>query len=408
MSVNGEGTNGEPGDRQSKGTAPSGGHAPDQLPVVVIPHRPWVAPTIACLVAAIVLLFLLIPGVLRYPAALAPEPAAFTPAPGAQAATNRALEERIASLRRLLDARVCVAPDGYHLPDGPAAAAVQPQDRAALPAAPPDQTRVPPQSVPENRPFSGSLLDLLDQATVLVLQTDAAGKVQGSGTGFFVAPGRVLTNRHVTAGDAGRKIHVVSRATGVATAQILAESADGEPGSPDFALLGVPEGNGANLPVPLSFAPPAERLVNVITAGYPGMVLNTDGRFQQLLRGEQTELPTAAVTEGVVTAVQSGAGTGMVLHTAQITPGNSGGPLVDRCGRVLGINTFIQAREEGRMNYALAAADASRFLAANNVRVRAATGACIPPSGTPAPPPAAGAPATGTPGAGQPAAPKAE
>lgn len=421
MSVNGEGTNGEPGDRQGQGTTPSGGRVPERPAVVVTPHRPWVAPAIACLVASILLLFLLVPGVLRYPGALAPEPAAFTPAPGAQAETNRALEERIASLRRLVDARVCVAPDGYRLPGGPATGNVQPQDHAALPAPPPDRTRVPPQSVPENRPFSGSLLDLLDQATVLVLQSDAAGEVQGSGTGFFVAPGRILTNRHVTAGGAGRKIHVVSRATGVVAAQIVAESADGEPGSPDFALLGVPDGPGANSPVPLSFAPPAERLVNVITAGYPGMVLDTDQRFQQLLRGERTELPTAAVTEGVVTAVQSGAGTSIVLHTAQITPGNSGGPLVDRCGRVLGINTFIQAREEGRMNYALAAADAGRFLAANNVAVRNATGACTPSSGAgappsaspPAPPPttppaAAGAPATAAPGAGQPAAPRTE
>lgn len=29
-----------------------------------------------------------------------------------------------------------------------------------------------------------------------------------------------------------------------------------------------------------------------------------------------------------------------VLHDAEISQGNSGGPLLDGCGRVLGINTF--------------------------------------------------------------------
>lgn len=303
MSVNGDGT-------MPASDGPNGPNGRSAMPPTG--HRPWLAPAVACLVAALVLLFLLVPGVLRYAEAPPIPTAPYTPPPAALRDANRALEERIASLRRLLDAQVCVADGAYRIPDGPNAAALQPQDRAALPQPDAARTPVPLQSVPAQpapsqsapgaQPFSGSLLDLLDQATVLVLQSAGNGKVEGSGTGFFVAPGVILTNRHVTAGEAGRTIHVVSRATGVVAAEILAESADGEPGSPDFAILRV-AGGGTGTAVPLSFAPPAERLTNVIASGYPGMVLDTDEGFQRLIRGQGNAVPAAAVTEGVVTAV---------------------------------------------------------------------------------------------------------
>ncbi|NYZ12948.1 trypsin-like peptidase domain-containing protein [Azospirillum sp. RWY-5-1] len=389
--------------------------ADGRLLVAVEPARPWLPAAVVTLVAVVVLLILVIPGVLRYPAPAEPPPAPDRTAVDAQRQSNRALEDRIASLRRLLDAGVCVADGNFQLPpNAPGAQSLAPEDRAAIPPPPPERTPAPTAPAADGQPFNGSLLDLLDRSTVLVLQTDAQGKMIGSGTGFIVAPGKILTNRHVVEGETGNRLHVVNRAVGAVQARVIAESPAGTPGSPDFALLGIER---ADRGVPLGFAPPAERLVNVVAAGFPGMVLATDERFRKLLSGEADEAPTASVTEGVITAVQQGNGTNIVLHTAQITPGNSGGPLVDRCGRVVGINTFILAREEGRLNYALASADLVRFLAAQNVPVTASTAPCSPPApgtqgqataptapGTPAAPPAANPPATSPPATSPPAA----
>lgn len=366
----------------ANGSGAPGPEAGSVEPAPAVQCRPWLAPAIACGVAAAVLLVLSIPGVLRYPEPVSlPTPPAPNPdAIVAQRESNRALEERIASLRRVLDGGVCVAPEGVRLLQQPGAPELTPQDRAALPSPPLSATPAPQTAVPQGAAFSGSLLDLIDQATTLVLVANAAGELVGSGSGFLVAPGAVMTNRHVVGEAAGGKFLVVGRGVGVQKADLVASSADGTPGAPDFAVLRLQNPARAAQAVPLTFAPGADRLEGVIAAGYPALVLKSDQKFQALVDGRSTDLPTAAVTEGVVTALQTGEGTSIVLHTAQITPGNSGGPLVDRCGRIVGINTFILTEQDGRMNYALSSADVRRFLTANNIEPRVSADRCQPPT----------------------------
>jgi S1-C subfamily serine protease len=52
---------------------------------------------------------------------------------------------------------------------------------------------------------------------------------------------------------------------------------------------------------------------------------------------------------------------GVIQHTAPLNPGNSGGPLLDGGGRVLGVNTAIIARSQG-LGFAIAVETASWVL----------------------------------------------
>ena len=52
---------------------------------------------------------------------------------------------------------------------------------------------------------------------------------------------------------------------------------------------------------------------------------------------------------------------GVIQHTAPLNPGNSGGPLLDGAGRVLGVNTAIIARSQG-IGFAIAVETAAWVL----------------------------------------------
>jgi len=66
------------------------------------------------------------------------------------------------------------------------------------------------------------------------------------------------------------------------------------------------------------------------------------------------------------------------MHTAQIWSGSSGGPLIDRCGRVVGINTFrfSDAKKQEGANYALSASALMIFLRDKGVPFESMAGNC--------------------------------
>lgn len=206
-----------------------------------------------------------------------------------------------------------------------------------------------------------ALAQRLEQATAIVIV--AGPNDMGTGTGFFIAPNLLVTNRHVVENSQGKRLFLTSKALGsLRRATVLRATASSTPGAPDFALLRMDEGNAAGT---LDVALEVGKLANVVAAGYPGVVLQGDSSFQRLLKGDLSSAPDLNLTQGAVQSLQAGqGGVPLIVHTASIAKGNSGGPLVDGCGRVVGVNTFINVdqSQSAKINYAIRSQVMASFL----------------------------------------------
>lgn len=168
---------------------------------------------------------------------------------------------------------------------------------------------------------------------VLIRYDGAAAQLVGHGTGFAIAPDLVVTNAHVVEdlrGSDGIVAGVVpSEGRGGFAATIAAYSA-----GRDLALLKLKPGTSLNALTLYSGAPTDSE--EVYAVGYPGNVDMAEGLSMRDLVSPQA----AVKTRGYVSAGRSSREFDTILHTAPIGAGNSGGPLLDACGRVLGVNSF--------------------------------------------------------------------
>ncbi len=325
----------------------------------------WVPVLIACIVSLLLLLIALIPGVLIYPYGSS---AASLLSQSTIRQSEQALRTRIADLRSQLSQRRCVAAPGLLGPDGVLPQGASGAEGGDQPAA------VPTGPVAAQSPTD--LVPLLDQATVLVLATGAKGQVS-SGSGFLIAPNQIVTNRHVIETAQGGQVFVINETLGdVRKANVVATSSTSELGDKDYALLAM-EGAPANRYLQLTRT--IGKGQQTYAAGFPGFFMETDAKFRELLAGDAHAAPSMVLTQGIVTVFQdSPSGLKLVLHSADISPGNSGGPLVDACGSVVGVNTFIKTSDEAqlRLNFALKSDSLLDFLAQNGVEATTASAPC--------------------------------
>ena len=221
------------------------------------------------------------------------------------------------------------------------------------------------------------LLGKLDKGTVFVVGSSSDGISMGSG--FFVAKDLVLTNYHVVENVTGNLLITNQFLDKPIAAKVIAHSPNSAISDDDFALLKL--AREVDLPM-LDISNSISRLDTVIAGGYPSFVISSDPSFARLFRnGDHSQFSNIqmAVTRGELTAIQRGkTGNSVLAHSATISRGNSGGPLIDVCGRIVGINTYVRTDIENalRLNFALSGTDILKFLKNNNVAISAKTGIC--------------------------------
>ena len=172
-----------------------------------------------------------------------------------------------------------------------------------------------------------------DRAVVRVVAQSTGGEILGTASGFFVDQRHVVTNHHVVAGGELPPNPLISI--------VLADGRDWLPVSVrwtdeglDLAVLEAPPAKDRSS-LALRLTEPA-RGVDVYAVGYPGSADRASGDvLQSTLTDGILSKPPFEVQWGM-----PGSGLAQILqHTAAISPGSSGGPLLDACGNALGVNT---------------------------------------------------------------------
>lgn len=181
---------------------------------------------------------------------------------------------------------------------------------------------------------------------VLVAEEDGETFYVGHGSGFAVAPDKIITNAHLVAPlreDASIRIGIIpSEGTTTYGGRLVAISPRN-----DLAMIQLERGR---LPSLALLQTPLDDGASVMAIGYPAAVDRAQG-----LDARETVAPMAPVkTPGVISGGRTTRDFDTILHTAALAKGNSGGPLVDLCGRVVGVNSFGSLSDGNDAEYGFA------------------------------------------------------
>lgn len=176
------------------------------------------------------------------------------------------------------------------------------------------------------------------------------------GTGFVVAPDRVMSNAHVVAGSESATVEVDGQSYDAYVVSYDPQA--------DISILDVPDLPSA----PLSFSDTqATTGTDAVVMGYPGGgdFVATPARVREVIELNGPDIyRTTTVTREVYTIRGS------------VRQGNSGGPMIDRNGQVLGV-VFGAAVDDPDTGFVLTGNEVSRQLAKIGNTDRVATGACV-------------------------------
>lgn len=176
------------------------------------------------------------------------------------------------------------------------------------------------------------------------------------GTGFVIAPNRVMSNAHVVAGS--------DSVTVEADGQTYDATVVSYDPNADISILDVP-----NLPQrPLVFAEqPAKSGTDAVVLGYPGGgdFAATPARVRETIELNGPDIYRTTTVNREVYTIRG-----------TVRQGNSGGPMINRSGQVLGV-VFGAAVDDNDTGFVLTANEVSRQLAKIGNTDKVPTGACV-------------------------------
>jgi S1-C subfamily serine protease len=182
----------------------------------------------------------------------------------------------------------------------------------------------------------------------------------GHGSGVAVAPRMIVTNAHV--------VGPLRESPNIAISIVPSSGSRRYPGElvasdtrADLALIRMQGGEITPLTI---FTGSPDETARVAAIGYPGSV-----DLAENLSATDRVSPIPAVrTFGQISGGRSRRDVDTLLHTAAMARGNSGGPLVDECGRVI----------DAEFGFAISAREIIPFLRANSVQPQITTERCVP------------------------------
>ena len=218
--------------------------------------------------------------------------------------------------------------------------------------------------------------------------SDGTEELYAHGTGFFVGedgedPKYLITNHHVVAdyleGGKGQYINTKIGPLRMGVRVYYGQNDYSEAfvvdydETKDIAILELDR--ATDLRAPLALKVPTEEMQGSIiyVVGYPGVADNK--ALEAISRWGKDDV---TVTTGVISrllAVSNRGGTKAIQTDADINHGNSGGPMVDSTGSVIGINSWGYSRDDGAsVQYAVNVEEAIKLLDRNNIKYVLYTG----------------------------------
>lgn len=198
---------------------------------------------------------------------------------------------------------------------------------------------------------------------IVIIERDGEELVPiAHGTGFAVSPERIVTNAHVVQDareDSQLLIGIVPSGGGDAVyGRLVASSLRN-----DLALVATTA--PMRLPVLTIAGNPPSDSGAVTSVGYP---MNVD-RAQGLSASDIFRAQPPVASTGFLSGRRPTREFDSLLHTAPIARGSSGGPLLDDCGRVIGVNSFgaESGSADAEFFFAVSTRELLPFLRANDV-----------------------------------------